>query len=74
MLSFKGMPISLTHREAGAIFMGLVNEETSSVEACLKRTNYSLLRVSYLELHLLIDLISNIVESLLNKDDLVDVI
>lgn len=74
MLDLKGVPVSLADWEAGAIFVGLVNEETSSVEAGLKCTDDSLVGMSNLELDFLVDFISYVVETFFDENNLVNVI
>ena len=71
---FQGSPVLLSDDVAAAGGEGLVNKETSFIKASFKPTDHSLAWVSHFKMDLLIDFITNIVEPVLNKDDLVDVI
>ena len=54
--------------------MGLIDEKRASIKASLVRANYRLAWVADLVLHFLVDFVTDVIETFLDKNDLVDVV
>tara|TARA_B110000285_G_C15052746_1_gene577891 strand:- start:241 stop:819 length:579 start_codon:yes stop_codon:yes gene_type:complete len=74
MLVFKCSPVLLSDDVAAASCEGLVNKKTSFIKASFEPTNHCLSWISHFKVDLLIDFITNVIETVFHENNLINII